>query len=234
MKLKYLLGLSIIFMLAACDKENTELETEAEPPLELLKDSVSYTVNGEKYTSSNVERASIYTTESNTKITSGVNFNYLIQGDKDSILFVRDFTIKAVNSFMFLSFIKVYSNAETTNTNENNGSYLNFPKNKTDMFSTGMYKYSTDFWRDNSISGIAIRMINTRGDFKSYGENDLSKPASITQTDQQNSKFEIISLQKRKSDYLLEAKFNLNVFDAKKQVQKIENGYLRFSILKVN
>lgn len=96
-----------------------------------------------------------------------------------------------------------------------------------------MYKYSTDFWRNNSISGIAIRLINDYGDFKSYGQSDLAKPASVTQTDQIDSKFEIISIQKRKSDYLLEAKFNVNVFDDNKQVQKIENGYLRFRVLNI-
>nr|WP_121273382.1 hypothetical protein [Pedobacter schmidteae] len=95
-----------------------------------------------------------------------------------------------------------------------------------------MYKYATDFWRNNSISGIAIRLINENGDFKSYGQSDLGKPASVTQTDQKDSKFEIISIHKRKSDYLLEAKFNLTVFDDNKQIQKIENGYLRFSVLK--
>ncbi|MFI5453519.1 hypothetical protein ACHMWN_15350 [Pedobacter sp. UC225_61] len=231
MKLVNIVGLFVVLLsLSACKKENTVNE----PSITLLKDSVSYTVNGKKYVSNKIERGSTLTTQSNTKITSGVNFNYLIQGDKDSLLFIRDFTIKADKSFMILSFIKVYNNSETEYTNENNGGYLNYPKNKTDIFSTGMYKYSTDFWRNNSISGIAIRLINNNGDFKSYGQSDLGKPASVTQTDQIDSKFEIISIQKRESDYLLEAKFNLTVFDDNKQVQKIENGYLRFSVLNIH
>lgn len=230
MRLVNILGLFVVLLsLSACKKENTLNE----PSITLVKDSASYTVNGKKYVSHKIEKGLTLTTQSNTKITSGVNFNYLIQGDKDSILFVRNFTIKADKSFMILSFIKVYNNVETENTNENNGGYLNYPKNKTDIFSKGMYKYSTDFWRNNSISGIAIRMINDNGDFKSYGQSDLGKPASVTQTDQKDSKFEIISIQKRKSDYLLEAKFNLNIFDDNKQVQKIENGYLRFSVLNI-
>ena len=220
----------VLLTLSACKKENTVQE----PSLTLTKDSVSYTVNGKEYVSNKIERGSTFTTQSNTKITSGVNFNYLIQGDKDSILFVRNFTIKADKSFMILSFIKVYNNVETESTNENNGGYLNYPKNKTDIFSTGMYRYSTDFWRNNSISGIAIRMINDNGDFKSYGHSDLNKPASVTQTDQKDAKFEIINIQKREFDYLLEAKFNLNVFDDNEQVQKIENGYLRFSVLNID
>lgn len=225
------LGLFVVLlMLSACEKKNPAQESS----LILLKDSVSYTVNGKKYISNKIERGTTLTTQSNTRITSGVNFNYRIVGDKDSILFVRDFTIKADKSFMIMSFIKVYNNAETEHTNENNGGYLNYPKNKTDIFSPGMYKYSTDFWRNNSISGIAIRMINDNGDFKSYGQSDLGKSASVTQTDQIDSKFEIISIQKRESDYLLEAKFNLSVFDDNKQIQKIENGYLRFSVLNIH
>lgn len=216
-------------MLSACKKEKTAKEFE--PPV--LKDSVSYTVNGKSYVSNKIEKGTTLTTQSNTKITSGVNFNYLIQGDKDSLLFVRDFTIKADKSFVILSFIKVYNNGETEYSTENNGGWLNYPKSKTDIFSPGIYKYATDFWRNNSISGIAIRMINDKGDFRSYGQSDLNKPASVTQTDQKDSKFEIISIQKRKSDYLLEARFNLSVFDENKQVQKIENGYLRFSILNI-
>lgn len=144
---------------------------------------------------------------------------------------MRDFVIKANSSYIIISFIKVYNTNETEFTNENNGGWLYFPKNKTDIFSPGMYKFPTDFWRNNSISGIAIRVINDRGDFKSYGHADLSKPSSITQADQKDSKFEIISLRKRKSGYLLEGKFSLSVCDENKESQIIKNGYLRFSVL---
>jgi len=228
MKQVNLLGLFVIlFALSACKKENPAQE----PPILPLTDSVSYTVNGKRYVSNKIERGTTLTTQSNTKITSGVNYNYLIQGDKDSIFFLRDYTIKADNSFMIMSFIKIYNNAETEYGHENNGGGLNYPKDKADIFSPGIYKYATDLWRNNSISGIAIRLINDNGEFKSYGHSDLNKPASITQTDQKDSKFEIISIQKRESDYLLEARFNLTVFDENKKVQKIEDGYLRFSVL---
>ena len=50
-----------------------------------------------------------------------------------------------------------------------------------------------------SIVIIAIRMINYNGDFKSYGQSDLGKPASVTQMDQKDSKFEIISIDKYKN-----------------------------------
>lgn len=229
MKLINLSGLFVfLIMLSACKKENPAQEVAR-----VITDSVSYTVNGKKYLSGNVEKGTTLTTQSNTKITSGVNFNYLVQGDKDSILFVRDFTIKADQSYMILSFIKIYNNQDTELTSENNGGTLSYPKNRTDMFSVGTYKYATDFWRNNSISGIAVRVINNSGDFKSYGQWDLTKPASVTQLDQKDSRFEIISIQKRESDYLLEAKFNVSVFDDNHVLQKIENGYLRFSILKV-
>lgn len=230
MKLRNLLYLSVIVSsLAACKKGNPITKR----PLELLKDSVSYTVNGKNYVSNQIERGETFTTQSNAKITSGANFNYLIQGDKDSILFVRTYASKANNSFMVFSFIKVYANSETELTNENNGGYLNYPKNKAGMFSPGMYKYATDLFRNNSISGVAIRVINDHGEFKSYGQLDLSKPASVTQNDQRDSKFEIMNIQKRKSDYLIEAKFNLNTFNEDKQAQKIENGYLRFSVVNI-
>lgn len=231
MKLVNFLGLfTVLFMLSACKKENNVQE----PTVKLSTDSVSYTIDGKNYVSNQFEKGTTYTTQSNTKITSGVDFTYLIQGDKDSLLFVRNFAFWLDNtSFINLSFIKVYNKGETEFASENNGGWLNYPKDKTAIFSQGNYKYATDFSRNNSMSGIAVRIVNRNGDFKSYAQSDLGKPASVTQTDQKDSKFEIISIQKRKSDYLLEAKFNVIVFDDNKKVQKIEDGYLRFSVLNI-
>lgn len=231
MKSTSILGIVIaLFFFAACKKDNPVIKKEN--PLELLKDSASYSIDGKAYRAIGIEKNWTYTTQSNLKITSGVNFNYQLEGDKDSLLFVREYSIRASYTNIAISFLKIYNKHETELTNENNGGYLNYPKNKTDIFSPGLYKYSTEFFRSNSTSGIAFTLINQQGVFKSYSQPDLGKPASVTQIDQNGSKFEIISLQKRKSDYLLEAKFKLNVFDENKKQLKIENGYLRISILK--
>ncbi|WP_029279564.1 hypothetical protein [Pedobacter borealis] len=231
MKFKHLPGLAIaLFFFAACKKDNPIIEPEN--PLELLKDSASYSINGKTYKSIGIERAGTFTTQSNLKITSGVNFSYLLEGDKDSLLFVREFIIKASYTNITISFIKVYNKNETEFTNENNGGYLNYPKDKTAIFSPGFYNYSTDFYRNNSKSGIAFTVINQIGVYKSYGQSDLGKPASVNPSDQAGAKFEIISFKKRKNGYLLEAKFNLTVFDDDKNPLKIENGYLRLSVLK--
>ncbi|MBE5321314.1 hypothetical protein IM793_19285 [Pedobacter sp. MR2016-19] len=231
MKSKTLIGMAIaLFFLAACKKESPKVEPK--DSLELLKDSASYSIGGKTYSAIGFEKNWTYTTQSNLKITSGVNFNYLLEGDKDSLLFVREYSIRAPYTNIAISFIKIYNKNETELTNENNGGHLNYPINKTDIFSPGLYKYSTEFYRSNSASGIAFTVINQQGVYKSYSQSDLSKPASVTQLDQKDSKFEIISLKKRKSGYLLEAKFNVNVFDENKKPLKIENGYLRLSILK--
>ncbi|KRT16636.1 hypothetical protein ASU31_07415 [Pedobacter ginsenosidimutans] len=231
MKIKSLLGIVIaLFFFAACKKDNPV--NEPKNSIELLKDSASYVINGKSYTAIGIDKNMTYVTQSNLKITSGENFNYLLVGDKDSLLFVREYSIRAAYTNIAVSFIKIYNKNETEYTNENNGGYLSYPKNKTDIFSPGSYRYSTEFNRSNSTSGIAFTLINQQGIFKSYSQSDLGKQASVTPIDQKDSKFEIISLKKRKSDYLLEAKFNLNVFDENKKPLKIENGYLRLSILK--
>ncbi|MDQ0637333.1 hypothetical protein QF042_000898 [Pedobacter sp. W3I1] len=231
MKFKHLLGVAIaLFFFAACKKDNPIIEPKN--ALELLKDSASYSIDGKTYNAIGIEKNWTYTTQSNLKITSGVNFNYQLEGDKDSLLFVREYSIRAPYTNIAISFVKIYNKNETEFTNENNGGHLNYPKNKTNIFSPGLYKYSTEFYRSNSTSGIAFTLINQQGVFKSYSQSDLGKQASVTQSDQNGSKFEIISLKKRKLDYLLEAKFNLNVFDENKKQLKIENGYLRLSILK--
>lgn len=220
----------VFVMLSACSKRDVPQPDNAEKS---INDSVSYVVNGKKYTSNTVEKGMTWTTQSNTKITSGVNFNYLIQGDQDSLLFVRDITIKADQSYMILSFIKIYHKDETVFASENNGGWLQYPKDRTAIFAPGPYKYVTDLWRGNSTSGIAVRIINVNGEFRTWGQTDLGKPASVTQADMQGSKFEITSIQKRKSDYLIEGKFNVTVFDENRKLQRIEDGYLRFSVLKI-
>lgn len=220
----------VLLCLAACKKDHAVIEPEN--PLELLKDSASYTINGKVYNALGIEKNMTFTTQSNLHITSGANFNYLLQGDQDSLLFVREFSIRASYTNISISFIKIYNNNETEKTNENNGGYLNYPKNKTDLFTPGSYRYSTEFFRSNSTSGVAFTVINQEGVYKSYSQSDLGKPASVTQADQNGSKFEIISLKKRKSDYLLEARFNVNTFGENKKSLKIENGYLRLSVLK--
>jgi len=231
MKPLTLLGIcASLLLLSACEKETVETISPPKP----VVDSVSYTINGQTFSSREVEKGSTFTTQSNMKITSGPNFAYLLQGDQDSILFVRDFSFKTGKSFVIMSFIKVYGNDVTEFANENNGGWLRYPKDKTAIFAPGTYKYATDFWRNNSISGIAFRMIDERADYKSYGQSDLGKPASVTQKDQVGSKFEIIKIEKRASDYLVEARFTVTVFDENKYPQKLENGYLRFSVLKIN
>jgi hypothetical protein len=231
MKTKHLLGIVIVpLFFAACKKDDPKIEPKNS--LELLKDSASYAIDGKTYKSIGIEKGITFTTQSNLKIISGLNFNYELEGDKDSLLFVREFTIRASYTNITISFIKIYNKNETENTNENNGGYLNYPKNRMDIFSPGFYKYSTDFNRSNSTSGIAFTVINQQGVYKSYSQSDLGKPASILQTDQNGSKFEIISLKKRESGYLLEVKFNVNVFDENKKPLRIENGYLRLSVLK--
>lgn len=234
MKNKHLLGAAIaLLFFAACKKDDQIGEPIEKPdPIESLKDSASYTIDGKAYNSIGIEKGGTFTTQSNLKITSGVNFNYELAGDKDSLLFVREFNIRASYTNIAISFIKIYHKNETENTSENNGGYLNYPKNKIDIFSPGVYKYSTDFYRSNSTSGIAFTVIKQQGVYKSYGQTDLGKPASIVPDDQNGSRFEIISLKKRKSGYLLEVKFNVNVFDENKKQLKIENGYLRLSVLK--
>nr|WP_199157425.1 hypothetical protein [Pedobacter sp. ASV2] len=230
MKFKNLSGLIMALLcLAACKKNDPVIEPKN--PLELLKDSASYAIDGKTYTAIGIDKAGTFTTQSNLKITSGVNFNYELEGDKDFLLFVREYSIRAPYTNIAVSFIKIYNKNETEFTNENNGGYLNYPKNKTDIFSPGLYNYSTEFYRSNSTSGVAFTVSNQKGVYKSYSQSDLGKPASVTSSDQTGSKFEIISFKKRKNDYLLEAKFNLTVFDEHKNPLKIENGYLRLSVL---
>jgi len=237
MKTKKLIALAIALLcLAACKKENPIIEPpviEKTDPLELLKDSVSYIIDGKQM----VQKKSQTRSNSLRNAVANVNLDSLVKqkeytsGDKDSVMFGVGFLFEDGNrNGIEISFLKKYNkNQAQPETNQTN---FFVPKNKLDLFSVGERKFAMDFSRNNSQNGVLFELSGDNYGLQTNGYSSLAYHAPLKPELQSQSKFEITNLQKLKSGkYLLEAKFNASVYRADgTNIKKIENGYLRLII----
>lgn len=228
MKSKSLLSLGMALLcFAACKKENsvTDPPIEKSHKAEIIRDSVSYIIDGKLYTASKYssfwKHANL---QPNSKVDSIIKNAYYISGDKDSIMYSETFSIYNDHQSINFTFIKKYNkNAMTT-------TILRQPNDMKDFYEIGGRNYALDYERDNSQNGIAIDL-SDQGFFKTYGSYSFRTPPTLSADAHKNSKFEIVSLKANKSGlYILEAKFNTTVFDDKKGSKSIDNGYLRINL----
>ncbi len=233
MKIQNLLGVAIaLVFFSACKKEQQLIEQpiaiEKDDPMEYAHDSVSYSIDGITY---NVSKFSSYSGSSNSqpysKVDSIVNYNhYYISGIKDSVLYSRKYGIYNDQHNVGVIFIKTYHKASMLQ------SLILRPINVLDLFNVGTRNYALDFGRDNIQNGVAL---NFSDGFKTYGSDSFSTPPQLSLDAQKHSKFEITSLKQLKSGtYILEAKFNAMVFNQKNESKRLENGYLRLVISKID
>lgn len=237
MKFKNLLGLAMaLVFLAACKKSNPiiiEPPVDKPDPLELLKDSISYFIDGEQIVQKRSEgkSSSIINDLANAKLDSLVKQKEYKSGDKDSVMFGRGFYFTDENrNGIEITFLKKYNkNQAQPKTNQTS---LFVPLDKLDLFSVGERKYALDFTRNNSQNGIALELSGAYYRFQTYGHSSLVHHKLLSQELQSQSKFEIIKLQKLKSGkYIVEAKFSASVYWGDgTNIKKIENGYLRLKI----
>lgn len=239
MKFKNLLGLGIALMcLAACKKETPIIETPTEPtslqkpdPLESLKDSMSYSIEGKQIIQTEVMSRGLINAESNVKLDSLVKQKEYTSGDKDSVMFGRFFRFRgAKESGIRISFLKKYNKNQAQPANTQTALFM--PLNKLDILSIGERKFALDFSRNNSQNGITLELDGEYYGLQTNGYSSLVYHSLLKPELQSGSKFEITNLQKLKSGkYLLEAKFNASVYNGNgNNIKKIENGYIRIKI----
>lgn len=238
MKTKKLLGLAIALMcLAACKKENPVIEpTEPTPvekpdPLELLRDSVSYVLDGKLMVQTETLGRGLINAKTNVKLDSLVKQKEYISGDQDSVMFGRFFKFTDGNrNGITLSFVKKYNKNQAQPAS--NQTSLFMPLNKLDLFSVGERKFALDFSRNNSQNGVVFELSRDNYGLQTNGYSSLVYHALLKPELQKQSKFEITNLQKLKSGkYLLEAKFNASVYRGDgTNIKKIESGFMRVKI----
>ncbi|MGM9479234.1 hypothetical protein ACS5PU_22625 [Pedobacter sp. GSP4] len=237
MNTKRLLGLAIaLFFFAACKKNDPVTEPPIKPPvekpdpLELLKDSASYTLDGQKIILTTTITRGVLNGQANKKLDSVVKNVEYISDDKNTVMFGRFYTLSNDNrNGITITFLKKYNKSLTSPTPS---AILFEPIDKLDLFSTGERKFAMDFTRNNSQNGIALELIGSDYGLQTYGYSSLVYHPLLDPELQKQSKFEITSLQKLKSGkYLVEAKFNASVYRGDgTHIKKIENGYLRLRI----
>lgn len=239
MKTKNLIGLGIaLICLTACKKEKPSVEpepviTKKIDPLELLRDSISYTIDGKQLIQRRSEgrSGSIINDIANAKLDSLVKYQEYKSGDKDSVMFGRGFHFVDENrNSIEIQFLKKYNRNQAQPKTNQTAFFI--PSDKLDLFSTGEKKFALDFTRNNSQNGITLELNGEYYGLQTYGYSSLFYQKPLSQELQKDSKFEIIKLQKLESGkYLLEAKFNASVYRADgTNLKKIENGYLRLKL----
>ena len=231
MKVKNLLLPAItVFLLTACKKDKLQAEKPVpneEAALEYAKDSVAYTIDGVAYSQS--KYSSFYKASNHqphSKIDSIVNNSYYISGRTDSVLYSRSFLIYNETRNFEITFIKTYSKESMVKT------FLWKPKDIMDLYAAGSRTFVLDYERDNIQNGVAFKFFDG---FRTYGSESFAAPPQLNPDAQKDSKFEITSLKKLSSGtYILEAKFNASLFNDKSDRKKIENGYLRLVISRID
>lgn len=237
MKTNKLIGLAIaLFCLAACKKENPIIEPpviEKSDPIELLKDSIFYIIDGKQMVQKKSEDRSnsLKNAVANVKLDSLVKQKEYTSGDKDSVMFGVGFLFgDGDRNKIEISLLKKYNKNQAQPQTNQTSSFV--PKDKLDLFSVGERKFAMDFSRNNSQNGVVFELFGDNYGLQTNGYPSLAYHALLKPELQSQSKFEITNLQKLKSGrYLLEAIFNASVYRGDgTNIKRIENGYLRLII----
>nr|WP_067062578.1 hypothetical protein [Mucilaginibacter sp. L294] len=241
----FLLLAVVLFTVSSCKKSSpvTPQKPNVDTQEHVVNDSVSFTINGKRYT--NLLNPPSFTLNefgnrgTNLKPSNTPGDWYIGRGNTywvgnaDSVQYYSAYTAVLQNNegVIKFSFIKNNSRANMLKL----GSFY-LPKMNEDFYTLGKNKYATDFEREGKEQGIAISF----GDLKSNTQAEIFDKPTITAEDQTGSTFKILKIEDVKGVELLrgmpsviiEASFEANLFDKDKNPIKITNGFLRFTAIK--
>ena len=228
----YFLLLALI-SIAAC-KENSSDPTQNPA---VYTDSVSFVINGKEYVCNQRNTSGIGNRQVNVKpsptLINGQDPEYYTggiywYGEKDSTLYDAFYKFRSEiekNNFQ-VSFSKKFGN------NQLRKSFTFFiPMDNSALFIQGKQSFAVDLNMENTMDGVSIEA-NLSGlpELSSYipGFSILLR-TSLDKTIQNNSTFEITKIQKLDDkQMLIEAKFELNLFDKDGKLYRLQKGFLRF------
>ena len=226
--------LLFFFILASCKKSVVELERNMP-----YADSVSFSINGKNYVCAERNTSGMANRQINIKpsdtVITGRRWQYMTgkfywYGEKDSTLYSisEDFLADSTYGYTHIdiSFNKKYGN------NQMKRNFFLHPIDSSLIFKKGKQPFAVDLNLENTMEGVAIE-VHTKeavGLLSTYipGFSILIN-TKLPRTIQDESSFEITKLQLLENGiYLVEARFEVNLFDEKGKAYKLKNGFLRF------
>lgn len=231
------MALAIIFVVS-CKKISNENIAQI-PERISYKDSVSFTINNQQYVfdytySSGIANRAINVKPSEVIINDGKlayqTANYYWYGEKDSTLYSVSYSLesKQPGDDFKIWFTKKYKDSQLQR-----GFQLYAPKNHLEIFKTGKQSFAVDLDKENTVEGVFI-------DFNGTGISEhlisgipgvsIVQRGILNKDIQKDSNFEITKVEKIKDNvYVIEAKFELNLYDAKEQLYRAKNGFLKIT-----
>ncbi|RYY34029.1 MAG: hypothetical protein EOP46_14745 [Sphingobacteriaceae bacterium] len=228
--------------LFSCKKETKPSSPETVNPIPadktpLPQDSISFTIQEEKYVFSNIKTAGVGNLAMNIKPFKEVKDigklayetgGYYWYGEPDSTLYSLFFEMLSddYNNRLSVSFNKKFKDSDLQK-----GTSLRKLTNNIIMFEPGKLPYAVDIEKENTLEGICIdfsgRRLNLNASTRVPGFSILVR-SDLDNNIQSNSTFEITSLKHVRDEiYIIEAKFEANLFDEQENAYRLKNGYMR-------
>ncbi|KIO76466.1 hypothetical protein TH53_14580 [Pedobacter lusitanus] len=155
---------------------------------------------------------------------------YYWYGAKDSTLYtvIRGLSSSQGGDYFKILFTKKFKDSQLLNNN-----VMLAPQDYYDIFKLGKQTFAVDLEKENTTEGISI-------DFRGNDMKDglttnipgfsILIRSGLKKDIQNNSNFEITKVEKLKDNlYLIEAKFEVNLFDINEKLYRIKGGFLRIS-----
>ncbi|QXV67082.1 hypothetical protein INP83_08375 [Mucilaginibacter sp. 21P] len=241
----FFLSIALIALTAiSCKKSDTVTPSKTDLAVgeSTIQDSVSFTLNGKSYI--NLLNPTSYTFNefgnkgTNLKPTTTPGEFYIGRGNTywvgspDSVQYYSAYEAVLQNKAGVIKFSFIRNNNKLDVVKM--GSFY-LPKTNEDFYKVGDYQYATDFEREGKEQGIAISF----GSLKSNTQSEIYDQPTLTAQDQKGSMFRIKKITELKGDQLLygapsvmiEAIFEVNLFDKDKNSVKVTNGFLRFKAI---
>lgn len=219
----------VLLLFISCKKEKIEAKQEQslsspQEKLKLVTDTCSYTIDGIRFSYKYLNSFGKGTQEADIDLQTG-------KGHPDSSMFSIKFGFNSELGFFEIRFMKKYGKNQLSIGKSN----VLVPENEMELFTLGEYPYALDFERFSSQDGIAISTLNRINNIsyngKSYQPSWRNFPTSIGHDAQKDSYFEITSLDTLSDGRIvMEAKFNVNIFDVNEKIKKVKDGFLRLHV----
>lgn len=218
----------------SCKKDSSS--EPMEESTKVYKDSVSFTVDAKKFSFLDPSGKGFGNRQINIKpsltIKSDQKIAYQVgglfwYGEKDSTLFDTSFRCYGDEPYSTIEFkfSKKFHNSQLT------GTSFKRPRDKHEVVKVGIQSFAVDFENENTTDGVAIEahlpgvpemLVSYIPDFAIVGKSVLTRSL------QDNSKFEVIKIEKLNDKiHLIEARFEINLYDKNGRLNRIKNGYLR-------